>query len=108
MFINSRYIPKSLSKHDQTLQKRMIHHSRKLYKHNQFFTRKKVSSFHSKPSSHIKKAMKIYGIDRIFPSHELAKATKCSKHALSEIVRKGNGAYYSSGSRPIKRHNLGD
>ena len=98
--IKPRYIPKSLSKRDQTLQKRMILRSRKLYKKHKFFTRKKVSSFHSKPSPHIKKAINMYGIDHITPSPALAKATKCSQHALSKIVRKGKGAYFSSGSRP--------
>jgi len=98
--ITHRYIPKSLSNRDKHLQKNMILHSRKLYKKHKFFTRKKVSSFHSKPSPHIKKAINMYGIDRITPSPALAKATKCSQHALSKIVRKGKGAYFSSGSRP--------
>ena len=98
--IKPRYIPKTLSKRDLTLQRRMILRSRKLYKRNKYFTRKAVSSFHSKPSNHIKNAMKMYNVERIVPSAALAKATKCSRHALSEIVRKGEGAYYSSGSRP--------
>ena len=97
-----RYVPQSLSKRDKLLQQQMILRSRKLYKrkHKRFFTRKKVSSFHSKPSFHIKNAKNIYNINKITPSAALAKATKCSQHALSEIVRKGKGAYYSSGSRP--------
>ncbi len=40
------------------------------------------------------------GITRIVPSHELAKKTGCYVNALSAIVKKGEGAYYSSGSRP--------
>jgi hypothetical protein len=98
--IKPRYIPKTLSKRDQILQKRMILRSRKLYKNHKFFTRKKVSSFHSKPSPHIQKAIQIYGIPHITPSPALAKATKCSQNSLSKIVQKGKGAYYSSGSRP--------
>jgi len=98
--IKPRYIPKTLSKRDQLLQRRMILRSRKLYKRKKYFTRKAVPSFHSKPSNHIKNAMKMYNVDSITPSLALAKATKCSQHALSEIVRKGEGAYYSSGSRP--------
>ena len=31
---------------------------------------------------------------------ELAKRTGCSKKCLKKIVKKGMGAYYSSGSRP--------
>jgi hypothetical protein len=30
----------------------------------------------------------------------LARATGCSKYALKKIVNKGQGAYFSSGSRP--------
>ena len=42
----------------------------------------------------------MYKIDKITPSKELAAATGCSVSALKAIVRKGEGAYYSSGSRP--------
>ena len=44
--------------------------------------------------------MKVYNIDKIRPSPELARKTKCSLSALKQIVRKGEGAFYSSGSRP--------
>jgi len=36
----------------------------------------------------------------IIPSNLLSTKTGCSIKALNEIVRKGEGAYYSSGSRP--------
>jgi hypothetical protein len=36
----------------------------------------------------------------ILPNKELAAKTGCSVSALKAIVRKGEGAYYSSGSRP--------
>jgi len=39
-------------------------------------------------------------MDAIFPNEELSKKTGCSVAALEQIVRKGQGAYYSSGSRP--------
>jgi len=42
----------------------------------------------------------MYGVERVGATDELARATGCSKHALGEIIRKGEGAYYSSGSRP--------
>jgi hypothetical protein len=41
----------------------------------------------------------MYGV-KIIPSKELAQKTGCSIDALNQIVRKGEGAYYSSGSRP--------
>jgi DNA-binding Xre family transcriptional regulator len=46
------------------------------------------------------KAEKIYKVDKIGATNELAKATGCSKSALAKIINKGQGAYYSSGSRP--------
>jgi len=44
--------------------------------------------------------MKVYHVDKIKPSPELARKTGCSMSALKKIVQKGEGAYYSSGSRP--------
>ena len=98
--IPRRYIPFTLSRKDKIKQKNMILKSRKLYKKNKYFTRKKVSSFKSKTSNHITKAKKMYNIDKIYPSRELAQKTGCSLQALKKIVNKGEGAYYSSGSRP--------
>ena len=95
-----RYIPKQLSLKDKKNQKRMILLSKKLYKKGKYFTRKKLSSFHSQPSKHIVKAKKIYGVEKIVPSKELSQATGCSVSALQKIVKKGEGAYFSSGSRP--------
>jgi hypothetical protein len=34
------------------------------------------------------------------PNKELSEKTGCSLSALKQIVKKGEGAYYSSGSRP--------
>ena len=59
-----------------------------------------MQSFKSKPSKHVARAMTVYNIDKIRPSRELAKKTGCSIKGLRQIVRKGEGAYYSSGSRP--------
>lgn len=95
-----RYIPFRLTKKDKKRQLKMLVKSRKMYKKGKYYTRPKVASFKSKPSKHIRNAQKIYNIDRITPSNELAKATGCSLNALKQIVKKGEGAYYSSGSRP--------
>jgi DNA-binding Xre family transcriptional regulator len=100
MKINLRYLPKRLSRKDKTRQSKMLMKSRRLYKKGKYFTRRKVSSFKSKKSPHIIKAMKIYNVDKIAAKSELAKATGCSKSALAKIINKGAGAYYSSGSRP--------
>lgn len=100
MKINLRYLPKRLSKKDKKSQSKMIIKSRRLYKKGIYYTRKAVPSFHSKKSPHIIKAMKIYNVDKIGANKNLAKATGCSKSALAKIINKGEGAYFSSGSRP--------
>ena len=95
-----RYVPRSLSKNDETKQLNMIAKSKRLYKQGRFFTRKQLSSYKHRKSNHLSNARKIYGVDNISPNSELAKKTGCSLSALKQIVKKGEGAYYSSGSRP--------
>lgn len=95
-----RYLPKYLSKRDKIKQKKMLNKSRKLYKKGIYFTRKKVKSFKSKKSDHVKNAEKLYKVSNLSINNKLAKATGCSKEGLRQIVKKGEGAYYSSGSRP--------
>ena len=95
-----RYVPYNITKKDARKQTNMLLRSRKLYKNREYYTRKKIPSFKSKPSNHIQRARKIYKIDNLRPSKELSKKTGCSVSALRKIVNKGEGAYYSSGSRP--------
>ena len=42
----------------------------------------------------------MYNVKSIVPNKKLSLATGCSVAALQKIVNKGEGAYYSSGSRP--------
>lgn len=98
--IPKRYVPNQLTKKDKRLQIKAINRSRKLYKNHIFYSRPIVHSFKSRHSNHIENAKRIYGVNKITPNNQLAKATGCSLNALKEIVRKGEGAYYSSGSRP--------
>jgi hypothetical protein len=100
MKINLRYLPKKLTRKDRNTQSKMLLKSRRLYKKGRFYTRKSVPSFKSKESHFIIKAKKMYKVSKIGPTNELAKATGCSKSALAKIINKGEGAYYSSGSRP--------
>ena len=95
-----RYIPKSLTLKDRKKQKQMLLKSKRFYKIGKFFTRKKLNSFPQKRSKHIAKAQRIYGVEKITPNRKLAVATGCSVKARKKIVNKGEGAYYSSGSRP--------
>ena len=98
--INIRYLPNKLTKKDKVVQLRMLNKSRKMYKKGLYYSRDKVKSFKSKPSKHIKNAMALYKIDKVVPNKQLSLATGCSVSALKKIVQKGEGAYYSSGSRP--------
>lgn len=99
MNIPVKYLPKKLSKKDFLMQKKQILKSKKLYKNRKYHTRKQVSSYKSKRSKHYIKLQKIYNVDKI-TLNKLSKKTKCSKDALNKIIKKGQGAYYSSGSRP--------
>jgi hypothetical protein len=100
LHVPKRYIPKILSKRDTKKQKQYLRKSRKLYKKGVYYERPKLKTFKSKPSNHIENAKKIYKVDTIEPTKELAEKTQCSEDALEKIVNKGRGAYYSSGSRP--------
>ncbi len=95
-----RYLPKKLTKKDKNKQFKMLIKSKKLYKKHKYYTRKNISSYKNKKSNHISNARKIYNIKNISPNKELAKKTGCKISALKQIVKKGEGAYYSSGSRP--------
>ena len=95
-----RYLPKRLSRNDKNAQLRMIQKSRRMYKKGVYYTRKPVKSFSTKTSKHILAARKMYNLENIGANEELAKKTGCSLAALKKIVSKGEGAYFSSGSRP--------
>jgi hypothetical protein len=98
--ITIRYLPKRLTRKDRKKQSAMLKKSQRLYKKGVYFTRKSVKSFKSKKSNHITDAQKMYNIEKVGATDELAKKTGCSKAALAKIISKGEGAYFSSGSRP--------
>ena len=100
MKIPIRYVPKSLTRSDRKQQLNQLVKSRRLYKRGKYYTRKRVASFKSRKSNHLSRARALYGLEKIVPSEELAHATGCSVEALKKIVNKGEGAYFSSGSRP--------
>jgi hypothetical protein len=89
-----------LTKKDKKKQVNMIIKSKKLYKQNKYYTRSKLPSYKNKTSSHIIDARKLYNINNITPNKNLSIKTGCSIEALKQIVKKGEGAYFSSGSRP--------
>lgn len=114
-FIPEKYIPKVLSRKDRIKQLKNIQKTRRAYakgttkgttrrtikaKSGIYIDRPILKSFVSKPSKHIVKAYKMYGVSSMKPSDLLSRKTGCSKKVLQKIVNKGEGAYYSSGSRP--------
>ena len=98
--IPDKYLPNKLTIKDKKKQYKMLMKSRRLYKKGKYFTRDKVKSFKSKISPHVLKAFRMYNIKNMDVNKELAQKTGCSINALNAIIKKGMGAYYSSGSRP--------
>lgn len=94
-----RYVPNSLTNKEKQKQIKMLMKSKNLYKKHKYYTRKNIS-YKNKKSNHLTDAYKIYNIKSISPNQELANKTGCQLSALKQIVKKGEGAYYSSGSRP--------
>ena len=98
--IPRKYIPLTLSKKDSIKQQKGIIQSRKSYLKKKYINRPLVRSFVSKSSPHIQRATKLYGVPTMEPTNALSRASGCEKWALEKIINKGEGAYYSSGSRP--------
>jgi hypothetical protein len=99
---NTKKIPKkytaSLSRKDKSEQKKNLIRSRKMYKKGIYVDRPKLKSYPKKRSEHIVKFEKRY-------NHKITDKDFIDKHILSkkgqnQILKKGRGAYYSSGSRP--------
>ena len=82
-----KYVPKSLKRKDFLKQKQIIK-TRKLYKKGKYITRKKVSSYKSKPSKHLLNVKKIYKINKLRLNKELQKKTKCNLKSLEKIIKK--------------------
>ena len=101
-----RYIPKTLSDSDKKKQKKQLNQSTSDYKKGIYTERKKLDSFKSKPSGYVDKVKKKLNIKTASISNIaniLGKTPKQKKEiekGLEEIKDKGEGAYYSSGSRP--------
>jgi len=100
--IPENYVPKNLSKKSKSLAMNELKKSRSSYKKGKYHTRKKIPGFKNRKTSWSSKVIEIYDLDKEKPINidVLVKKTKCTKKALNQIIKKGMGAYYSSGSRP--------
>ena len=89
----------NLSKNNKIKQLKELNKSRKAYKSKKYYDRKKMQSYKSKKSKHVIDFEKKYCVN-ITNLPKVANATGIPIKALKEILKKGRGAYYSSGSRP--------
>jgi hypothetical protein len=100
MSIPKHYLA-GLSKTDREIQKKAILKARKKYNKKEYFSRPKLESFKSRESRHITDFYKKYKIKiskETLP--EIEEKTGVPQSALRKVIKKGEGAYYSSGSRP--------
>ena len=90
---------KGLNETNKKSHKKYILERREAYNKGEYFTKKEnLKSHPKKESKHIIKVRKLYGID--FKESEIEKATGMTKQAQKEIIKKGIGAFFTSGSRP--------
>ena len=91
------YVPSSLDAADRKRQIANLKEARDAYHDRTYIDRPKLASFHGHTSSHILKAEQLYKKHFL----ELIQSVPGCTHKLQrEILSKGRGAYYSSGSRP--------
>lgn len=100
-----RYLPPSLTRKQKGVQARFLQKSRKAYKKGIYYTRNqgrnKIKTYNPIKSKHLHTVKKVYDMEGPLQiNSELIRKTGCSRKALKKIVNKGEGAYYSSGSRP--------
>lgn len=88
-----------LSKKNTNEQLNEIKKSQNLYKKGIYHKRKKMKSFKSKKSRHVVEFEQKYCVN-ITNLNDVEKVTGIPKKALNKVIKKGMGAYYSSGSRP--------
>jgi len=88
-----------LSRKDKKKQQKNLKKSTKDYEKGKYTVRPRLKSFKSKKSNWTSKFEKKYGKD-VKKYKQISKVTGIPVPALKEVVKKGMGAYYSSGSRP--------
>tara|TARA_B110000285_G_scaffold43460_1_gene48346 strand:+ start:4520 stop:4921 length:402 start_codon:yes stop_codon:yes gene_type:complete len=95
--IPKKYTEK-LSKKDKLKQIKSLKKSRKMYKNGIFIDRPKLKSYPKKRSQWLIKFEKKY--NRKITDKDFIHKNIISKKGQNLILKKGRGAYYSSGSRP--------
>ena len=103
MNIPQHYIPDTLSPQDRNKQKKQVKKSIKNYRKNskKYVVRDKLDSFASKPSNHIVDLKRVYPhIKSMAHLKKISKEFNIPVSGVKKIIEKGQGAYFSSGSRP--------
>ena len=100
--IPQNYVPQHLSSKSKKKAAGELKKSQREYNKGNYHTRKKIKGFKNRKTSWSSKVIEIYDLDKNKPINinVLGKKTKCKRAALEKIIKKGQGAYYSSGSRP--------
>lgn len=88
-----------LSKKNTKEQLNELKKSQNLYKKGIYHQRKKMPSFKNKKSRHVIEFENKYCVN-IANLKDVSKVTGLPVSALNKVIKKGMGAYYSSGSRP--------
>ena len=95
----SKHYLKGLNNNNKEKHSSYILKRREEFKKGKYYTKKeKLGSHKTKESKHIVKVKKLYGIE--FTEKQIEKATGVSIPAQREIIKKGIGAFFTSGSRP--------
>jgi len=98
-FIPQKYYKGIKSKKETKKQLTSIKKSIESYSKNVYIDRPKLTTYRNKKSNYIIQFNEAYGIS-ITDKKAVAKLTGVTIKAQEHIIKKGKGAYYSSGSRP--------
>jgi hypothetical protein len=103
---SKRFIPKKYYKGIENSKERKeqinsIKDSMESYKKGIYIDRPELKTVKTKKSNYIIDFNKAYGIS-IINKYDVEKLTGVTKSAQERILKKGKGAYYSSGSRPLQ------
>ena len=92
---------KGLSAKDRKAYKREILKDRAAYRAGNRIirTRPKMKSYNNQKSPHVRRAKRMYNVSSVGATPEYASKTGCTVEGLEKILKKGRGAYGSSGSR---------
>ncbi len=87
-----------LSRKDKKKQLTQLKKLKKAYSKGKYLDRPKLKSYKKKESGWTAKFHKLYPEAKTIK--EISKAVNIPEKALRAVIKKGKGAYYSSGSRP--------